>query len=34
MERVAFDSSGRAIEYGHHSYRPDMYSFETTLVAK
>jgi DNA-binding GntR family transcriptional regulator len=34
MERVAFDSSGRAIEYGHHSYRPDMYNFETTLVAK
>ncbi|GGF31275.1 GntR family transcriptional regulator [Subtercola lobariae] len=34
MERVAFDSSGRAIEYGHHAYRPDMYSFETTLVAK
>jgi len=34
MERVAFDNSGRAIEYGHHCYRPDMYSFETTLVAK
>ncbi|MBT2516324.1 GntR family transcriptional regulator [Streptomyces sp. ISL-90] len=34
MERVAFDSSGRAIEYGHHCYRPDLYSFETTLVAK
>lgn len=34
MERVAFDSSGRAIEYGHHCYRPDMYNFETTLVAK
>ncbi|MDL9977937.1 GntR family transcriptional regulator [Microbacterium sp. ASV49] len=34
MERVAYDNSGRAIEYGHHCYRPDMYSFETTLVAK
>jgi DNA-binding GntR family transcriptional regulator len=34
MERVAFDNSGAAIEYGHHCYRPDMYSFETTLVAK
>jgi DNA-binding GntR family transcriptional regulator len=34
MERVAFDNSGRAIEYGHHCYRPDLYSFETTLVAK
>lgn len=34
MERTAYDSSGRAIEYGVHIYRPDMYSFETTLVAK
>ncbi|MFT4220083.1 MAG: GntR family transcriptional regulator [Microbacterium sp.] len=34
MDRVAFDASGRAVEYGHHCYRPDMYSFETTLVAK
>jgi DNA-binding GntR family transcriptional regulator len=34
MERVAYDASGRAVEYGHHCYRPDMYSFETTLVAK
>ncbi|MCE7481206.1 GntR family transcriptional regulator [Microbacterium profundi] len=34
MERVAFDGSGRAVEVGHHCYRPDMYSFETTLVAK
>lgn len=33
MERIAFDSSGRAVEYGHHCYRPDRYSFETTLVA-
>lgn len=34
MERVGFDDSGRAVEYGHHCYRPDMYGFETTLVAK
>ncbi|RWZ49801.1 GntR family transcriptional regulator [Labedella phragmitis] len=34
VERVAFDNSGRVIEFGHHCYRPDMYSFETTLVAK
>lgn len=33
MERIAFDSAGRAFEYGHHCYRPDMYSFESTLVA-
>jgi GntR family transcriptional regulator len=34
MERTAFDNAGRAIEYGMHIYRPDRYSFETTLVAK
>ncbi len=34
MDRTAYDASGRAIEYGHHCYRPDLYSFETTLVEK
>ena len=34
MDRTAYDSSGRAIEYGHHCYRPDLYSFEVTLVEK
>lgn len=34
MERVAFDGSGRAVEFGRHCYRPDLFSFETTLVAK
>jgi DNA-binding GntR family transcriptional regulator len=34
MERTAFDNAGAAIEFGHHCYRPDMYTFETTLVAK
>lgn len=34
MSRTAFDSSGRAIEFGQHCYRPDLYSFEVTLVAK
>lgn len=33
MQRIAFDSAGRAVEFGHHCYRPDRYSFETTLVA-
>lgn len=33
-ERIAYDASGRAVEFGSHCYRPDMYSFETTLVAK
>ena len=32
MERTAFDTSGRAVEYGQHCYRPDLYSFEITLV--
>lgn len=34
MDRVAFDSNGRAVEFGHHFYRPDLYSFEVTLVGK
>lgn len=34
MERVSFDQAGTAIEFGNHCYRPDMYSFSTTLVAK
>jgi GntR family transcriptional regulator len=34
MDRVAFDQDGRVIEAGHHSYRPDLYSFSTTLVAR
>ena len=34
MERIAFDNAGRVFELGHHCYRPDRYSFETTLVAK
>ncbi|MFV0435319.1 MAG: GntR family transcriptional regulator [Leucobacter sp.] len=34
MDRVAFDQDGRAIEAGHHCYRPDLYSFETTLVSR
>ena len=32
MDRTAYDASGRAAEYGHHCYRPDLYSFEITLV--
>lgn len=34
MERTAFDNSGKAIEFGSHCYRPDLYSFEVTLVEK
>jgi DNA-binding GntR family transcriptional regulator len=34
MTRTAFDSSGRAVEWGQHCYSPDLYSFEITLVEK
>lgn len=32
MDRVTFDTTGAAIELGHHAYRPDLYSIEVTLV--
>ncbi len=32
MERTSYDDQGRAVEYGSHLYRPDLYAFETTLV--
>ena len=34
MERAAFDNSGHGVEFGSHFYRPDLYSFEVTLVEK
>jgi GntR family transcriptional regulator len=34
MTRTAFDNSGHAVEYGHHAYAPDLYTFEITLVDK
>ncbi|MDT0158129.1 GntR family transcriptional regulator [Microbacterium sp. ARD32] len=34
MQRTAYDAAGSAVEFGVHCYRPDMYSFQTTLVAK
>jgi DNA-binding GntR family transcriptional regulator len=34
MERAAFDNSGHGVEYGSHFYRPDLYSFQVTLVEK
>lgn len=34
MTRVAFDHAGKAVEFGDHCYRPDRYSFETTVVHK
>ena len=32
MERTSYDDGGRAVEYAEHLYRPDLYSYETTLV--
>lgn len=32
MDRTTYDDSGKAVEYGRHCYRPDLYSFEITLV--
>ncbi|MGJ9413091.1 GntR family transcriptional regulator [Aeromicrobium sp. CF4.19] len=32
MQRTAYDSSGRAVEFGRHAYRPTLYSFDMTLV--
>jgi DNA-binding GntR family transcriptional regulator len=32
MQRTAYDNAGRAVEYGKHAYRPDLYAFELTLV--
>lgn len=32
MTRTGFDSTGAAVEFGSHCYRPDRYAFEVTLV--
>ena len=34
MTRIAFDDTGRAVEYGSHVYRASRYSFELTLVER
>lgn len=34
MSRTVFDQSGHAVEFGDHSYQPDLYSFDVTLVEK
>lgn len=34
MSRTAFDSAGRPVEFGRHCYRPELYSFEFTLVER
>jgi DNA-binding GntR family transcriptional regulator len=34
MQRTSFDNGGRTVEYGEHAYRPELYSFELTLVGR
>ncbi|MFD3332130.1 GntR family transcriptional regulator [Streptomyces sp. NPDC058700] len=34
MERVTFDDTGRAVEYGSHLYRATRYSFEFQLMVR
>ncbi len=34
MERVTFDDTGRAVEFGSHTYRPSRYSFEFQLLVR
>jgi GntR family transcriptional regulator len=34
MTRVVFDDSGVTVEIGSHSYVPDLYTFEITLVER
>ncbi len=34
MQRTAYDDGGQAVEFGSHLYRPDLYSFETTVVGR
>ncbi|GAA2074385.1 GntR family transcriptional regulator [Aeromicrobium halocynthiae] len=32
MQRTSYDDAGGAVEFGTHLYRPDLYTFELTLV--
>jgi DNA-binding GntR family transcriptional regulator len=32
MQRISYDDSGRVAEFADHAYRPQIYSFEITLV--
>ncbi|EHN79557.1 transcriptional regulator [Streptomyces coelicoflavus ZG0656] len=34
MERTTFDDTGRAVEFGTHTYRPSRYSFEFQLLVR
>lgn len=32
MQRTTYDNAGKAVEFGQHAYRADLYAFEATLV--
>ena len=32
MQRITYDATGAAVEFGDQVYRPDLYTFELTLV--
>ncbi|MFF8033790.1 MULTISPECIES: GntR family transcriptional regulator [unclassified Streptomyces] len=34
MQRVTYDDTGRAVEFGTHTYRPSRYSFEFQLLVR
>jgi DNA-binding GntR family transcriptional regulator len=34
MQRTTFDDTGRAVEFGSHTYRPSRYSFEFQLLVR
>ncbi|MHB9858057.1 GntR family transcriptional regulator [Streptomyces sp. YIM S03343] len=34
MQRTTFDDTGRAVEFGDHTYRPSRYSFEFQLLVR
>lgn len=34
MERTTYDDTGRAVEFGTHTYRPSRYSFEFQLLVR
>lgn len=34
MDRVSYDPHGEPVEYGHHAYRPDLYTIEVNLFER
>jgi DNA-binding GntR family transcriptional regulator len=34
MQRTTFDDTGRAVEFGSHTYRASRYSFEFQLLVR